>query len=398
LVCLVNNFDSQREVVKKRLIYIDQLVGPNSVDVVNALCDHYDVHLYYGSVIITYTPFDFRVKHHKRNSYDKGSILGRLISWILFYGTTLPVVLFKRKDHLFLVSNPPLNFFFGFVFNILTHTKFSLLLWDIYPDIIIQSGVTSKGNPISRIWSFLNSIAFPKASRIFTVSEFLASEIAKYRKGLLTNIRVIPTWTDAEKIKPIPKEENLFISEYNLFGKFVVMYSGNMGKTHDLETLIEVAELMIADTDVVFVLIGDGEKREKIVQQVSERRLRNVMVLPFQEPEMFPKSIASADIGIVTLAAGFENYSVPSKTYYLMAAGAVIFAIAKGRSELESIIGKFECGYRFDPGDANAIVQEIKSLSIDKAKRVKLSENSRKAALQFTLKNATTIANEVATA
>ena len=211
---------------KKRLIYIDQLVGPNSVDVINALCDYYEVHLYYGSVIITYAPFDPRVKQYERNTYNKDSIFARFLSWVLFYSTTLPIILFKKKDHLFLVSNPPLNFFFGFVFKLLTRTKFSLLLWDIYPDIIIQSGVISKDNPISRIWSFLNGIVLPKAHRIFTVSEFLASEISKYQGGASANIRVVPTWTDAEKIRPIAKRENPFIKRHDLSDKFIVMYSG----------------------------------------------------------------------------------------------------------------------------------------------------------------------------
>jgi glycosyltransferase involved in cell wall biosynthesis len=382
----------------KTLVYIDQLVGPNSIDIINALCHHFEIHLYYGSAIVTYAPIDSRVKRHRRNTYSKDSSLRRLLSWAQFYITTLPVVLVRRKDHVFLVSNPPLNFFFGYVLKILTRTKFSLLMWDIYPDIIVQSGIILRTNPITRIWSAMNSIALRKASKIFTVSDYLADEIAKYERGSAANICVVPTWTDAEKIKPIKKSENPFIQQHQLEGKFVVMYSGNMGKTHDLETLIDAAGLMSTDCNVVFVLIGDGEKRQKIESMVNHYKLKNVLMLPFQESDVFPYSIASADIGVVTLASGFENYSVPSKTYYLMAAGAIIFAITKGHSELERIVSGFECGFRFDPGDAKAMASKIIDLKEDSLALERISLNARKGALQFTIRNATNIANEVASA
>lgn len=381
--------------MKQRLVYIDQLVGPNSVDIVNALCEHYDVELYYGSAIITYAPFDNRIKLHKRNSYSKDNFVSRLLSWMVFYVTIVPVLL-RKKHHVFLVSNPPLNFFVGFLISKLSHVKFSLLMWDIYPDIIIQSGVISSKNPIAKLWTFLNQACLPSAHKIFTVSSFLASEISKYEKNKGNNIRVVPTWTDAEKIKPMGKAENAFLKAHNLLGKFVVMYSGNMGKTHDLETLVKVAEYMRGQTDIVFVFVGDGEKRQKIQTMVAEAQLSNVLMLPFQDSEMFPHSVASADIGIVTLAAGFENYSVPSKTYYLMAAGVPIFVIAHGNNQLEILINDYKCGYRFDPGNIDELAGKLQELQANPEKMEELKVNARCAAMDFTIKNATIIANEVA--
>lgn len=381
---------------KKRLIYIDQLVGPTSLDIINALSKYYEVHLYYGGIIITYAALDPAVKCFKRFPYSKKSFLKRICSWFAFYITTLPFVLFKRnKDSLFLVSNPPLNFLVGYVFNRLAGTKFNLLLWDIYPDIIIQSNYVSKTSVVARLWARLNTIAFPKAHRIFTVSENLSREISKYSNGSMNNVKIVPNWVDIEEIKPIPKDQNPFIRQHQLENTFIVMYSGNMGKTHDIETIIETARLLRDHPGIQFLLIGDGEKKPKLVKTVAEENMTNIKILPFQDPEMFKYSIACANIGFVTLSEGFENYSVPSKTYYLMAAGCIIFAIANKESEMEVIVNKFDCGYRFNPGSAADIAAKVLVLYSNHELQNTMSYNARLAAGNFTMENANIIANEV---
>ncbi|HZY79660.1 MAG TPA: glycosyltransferase family 4 protein [Cyclobacteriaceae bacterium] len=378
---------------KRRLIYIDQLVGPTSLDIINALTRHYTVHLYYGGIIKTYAELSSEVVLFKRPAYSKKSMPSRVISWLSFYALTLPPLLFKRKPEVFLVSNPPLNFYVGHWFRKLFGSKFTLLLFDIYPDIIVQSGYMSRNGMIARIWSAWNRAAFPKAHRIFTLSESLAAEVGKYEPSI-GNLRVVPNWVDSNLIKPIPRESNQFILRYSLQDYFIVMYSGNMGKTHDIETIVEAANLLRDYSRIRFILIGDGEKRPKLEQMVASYGLDNLMMLPFQSPEQFRHSIASPDIGFVTLAEGFENFSVPSKTYYLMAAGCILFAIGSKESEMELLIKKYECGYRFDPSDHKSVAAGILNVYKNIELREKLHKNSRQASSNFTVQNAIRIADE----
>ncbi len=382
--------------MKKKLIYIDQLVGPTSLDIINALTKYYEVHLYYGGIIVTYAALDPSVKCFKSIAYNKNTFLKRIFSWLSFYLATLPFLLFKRKtEALFLVSNPPLNFFVGYLFNWMFGIQFNLLLWDIYPDIIIQSNYVSQNSFISKLWIKMNTIAFPKAHRIFTVSENLSREITKYSGIVSGNVIIVPNWVDSEEIKPLPREVNPFLINNSLTDKFVVMYSGNLGKTHDIETIIETAKLLQDHPQIQFIIIGDGEKKPKIIKLVTEGNIGNVKILPFQNPEMFKYSICSAHIGFVTLSDGFENYSVPSKTYYLMAAGCIIFAIANKESEMEVLLNTYQCGYRFNPGGATEIAARILELygNIELLKNV--SGNARAAAGNFTPDNANKIAHEV---
>jgi glycosyltransferase involved in cell wall biosynthesis len=379
--------------LKRRLIYIDQLVGPTSLDIINALSRHYTVHLYCGGIIRTYAELSPEVRLFKRPAYSKKSMVSRVVSWLSFYALTLPSLLFKRKPEIFLVSNPPLNFFVGYCFKRSFGSRFTLLLFDIYPDIIVQSGYLSRNGLIAHIWSSWNRKAFPEAHRIFTLSETLAREVGKYEPSI-NNLRVVPNWVDSNHIKPISRDSNEFIRHFGLTDNFIVMYSGNMGKTHDIETIIEAARLLHEHTFIKFILIGDGEKKARLEEMISSYGLNNVMMLPFQPPERFKHSIASPNIGFVTLAEGFENYSVPSKTYYLMAAGCVLFAIGSKDSEMELLIKKYDCGYRFDPSDYQAVAEGILKVYSDQALEDRFRKNSRLASANFTAQNATRIADE----
>ena len=77
---------------------------------------------------------------------------------------------------------------------------------------------------------------------------------------------------------------------------------------------------------------------------VADKKLKNVLLLPYQKKEILPFSLGAADIGIVTLSEGAENISVPSKTYYTLAAGSAIIALASLESELALLIEKYNCG------------------------------------------------------
>jgi glycosyltransferase involved in cell wall biosynthesis len=379
----------------KKLIYVDQLVGPTSLDIINALSNHTEVHLYAGGIIETYTALDKRVVLHRRTPYSKMTFTRRLFSWIAYYFTTVPAIAVRKKDIVFLVSNPPLNFLMGFVLSRIFRIRYHLLLWDIYPDIIVQSKYVSADSVIVKAWSYLNRACLKSATRIFTISENLATEIRKYLPAGSDNIRMVPNWVNSDEIKPIPKEKNIFIQSQKLEDKFIVMYSGNMGQTHDLETIVEAARHLSPHPEIQFVLIGDGAKRARIVKMVEEWKLQNVRVLPFQEPDMFKFSIASADVGFVTTTDGFEAYSVPSKTYYLMAVGCIVVAIANEKSELHNLIKQYEFGYRFDPGSASVVAANVLKIYQDRHLLMRLRENARRAAGHFTIENANVIAREV---
>jgi glycosyltransferase involved in cell wall biosynthesis len=206
---------------------------------------------------------------------------------------------------------------------------------------------------------------------------------------------IIPNWTNVDFIKPVLKPENPFVLTHRLLDKFIVMYSGNLGITHDLETIVSVAELLKNEKEIIFVIIGEGAKREKIARLIKEKELANLLLLPYQERETLPYSLGAADVGVITLGKGAEHVSVPSKTYYTLAAGAAVLALASPDSELGILIDEYACGKLFSGEQHNEIADFIYSLSKNKELLNQYRKNARVASLNFSPENAKTYYNEI---
>jgi glycosyltransferase involved in cell wall biosynthesis len=194
---------------------------------------------------------------------------------------------------------------------------------------------------------------------------------------------VIPNWASTDWIKPLAKEKNEFAKKYDQIGKLTVMYSGNLGQTHDIGTILKVAKELKGNDSIRFMIIGDGAKKSIVEQAKSEDDLNNLTVLGFQPETVLPYSLATADIAVITLDKGSEGLSVPSKTYYAMASGAALIALCEEDSEVALTIEKHDCGFVIKPGDTDTMVKAILELLSDKEKLKRYKTNSRSAAEKF---------------
>jgi glycosyltransferase involved in cell wall biosynthesis len=161
-----------------------------------------------------------------------------------------------------------------------------------------------------------------------------------------------------------------------------------MGITHDFESMVTAAINFKNEQGISFILIGDGAKRLALMKLAEMSNLENVHFLPFQPVTMLPYSLASGDIGVITLGKGAEMMSVPSKTYSMMAAGCALLIIADHESEIARLTLEHECGAVFEPGDVKGIIGFINLMYANKAILERYKENARKASYFFTNANA----------
>ena len=373
----------------KNITLINQVTGPLFIDIANAFSErNVSTQLYTGQVEKTYADISKAVTTKKCYGYDRSTSIKRILSWTVFTVQIFFKLLFSNhKQHLLLVSNPPMGPFVGLILNKLFKQPYSVLIYDIYPDALVNFGVVKKDSFVVKMWSRLNRSLLNKADKVFTISNYMADTLKTYYERH-ENMVIIPNWVNNAFIKPLPKSENWFVEKYKLEDKFVVLYSGNMGVTHDIESIVEAAEKLIDKSDIQFVLIGDGAKKEKIEKIIVENNLTNVLILPFQDPDVIPFSMASADISIVTLAEGAGSLSVPSKTYYMMATGSAIVAVAQQDSELAYLIDQHKLGVSVPPRDSINLAKEILEISKDKERYQSYRKNALETSKQFTPKNA----------
>jgi glycosyltransferase involved in cell wall biosynthesis len=258
------------------------------------------------------------------------------------------------------------------------------LIYDVYPDIFLTSKLLSEKNLVYKFWQRINRKVFRNARYIYTITDGLYSALAKYAET--DKIKVVPIWTTNNFLKPLDKASNPLIKELNLVGKFIVMYSGNFGKTHPVECLLDVARLC-KSPDIHFLFVGAGDKFDTIKRSIIEEKLENCSAYSLFSVELLPLSLAMPDIGIVTLEDSASEVSIPSKTFSLMSTATPILAITKCTSSLAAMIDKYEIGCHHSSDEINDILKTILDLYQDKEKISIYRINSLKASKDFTADN-----------
>lgn len=300
--------------------------------------------------------------------YDRRSKVLRLTSWLRFTVLAMRDLLVMPKSEVaILVSNPPTMGPVAWLAR-LVGRRYYVLVYDLHPDTMISMGTLTEGNPISRIWRWVNRRVWNASEGVVTIGGRMADRLSlqftpgKTRTG---RVDVVPVWVDTQTVKPMARADNHFAADLGIQDKIIVLYSGNMGFSHDIDSILEAAKMLAHRDDIAFALIGEGAKWQDAHDFQKENQLNNLIVLPFQPEEVLPYSLGMADLALVSLDVGAEGLMIPSKTYYYMAAGAAVLAICQGESELTDTIKASGGGVQIDPGSPETLAAAIEALADD---------------------------------
>ncbi len=372
-----------------QIIFLNQVTGRLFQELAEGLADSI------GGQCILYTGSDksneiestSNLKIIKAPEYHRGNYYFRLLDWFKYFWFVFWSVLKQPSSTLiFIVSNPPFLPLIGYLMKKLRGQPYVVLIYDIYPDLAIYLEKMSRRGPLVRMWRWFNKVAWQNSEAIFTIGDDMAIELAgmfKANRTRLGRVAVIPNWVDHNFIKPLSKEKNWFAQKYGQVNKFTVLYSGNLGATHDLETILTAVKELGDFNDIQFLIIGDGYKRAYIEKFIDQEKLSNILLLPFQAENVLPYSLTTGDVAVITLSKGVEGLSVPGKVYYAMAGGSALLCISSGNNELKTIIGKHQCGISVEPGDVEGFVSAIKRFYEDSIFLKNCKENARKAVKSY---------------
>lgn len=367
----------------KKVVLVNQSSGYLMTDIANAFSVKYDkTILIAGNIVPNERKLNQNIKVDKIVAYNRKSSFLRIITWL--YGTLqifFKLLLKYRNYFVVYVTNPP----FAYLCAGLLNNKFAIIIYDTYPDALINIGI-KKSSLIFNWWANENKKLFNKAEKIFTLSEAISSQLVQYTDP--NKITIIPNWPAQEGLKPIEKHRNIFVKELHLEDKFIVLYSGNIGLTHNVEIITELADIFKDNNKIHFVIIGEGKKKNLLIADVKARGLKNCTFLTWQPYNVIPYSLASADLALVTLNNETGLLSVPSKTYNLLAVGAPLLCVTPSGTELERIVLKYRNGCCFTRENLQGMKNFILDLVENPDKRSQLSINSQIAAKDFHYSNA----------
>jgi glycosyltransferase involved in cell wall biosynthesis len=216
------------------------------------------------------------------------------------------------------------------------------------------------------IW--LDKFSRKRSNKVIVVGRDMVDTLNKRFHKKIPTYTHINNWIDEKSIYPLDQTEQhvaRFREQYGLKGKYVVMYSGNLGLYYDLENLLHalggLKSFVTSDgREVVFAFVGDGCLRNKMQQYVQERKMDNVVFIPYQTKDELLYSLNAADLHWCVSASGIKGVSVPSKIYGIMSCGKPVIGMMESGSEARMILEETGCGLACEPGDYDSVIRNLK--------------------------------------
>ncbi len=354
---------NERPVKRYAWVILNQTISPAFEKLFRRLCAELGPGLLLtGSSFARSSP-ELEVRHGP--AYDRGSLPQRLASWARFaLWASAECARLEGTPLLLAVTNPPLLPQVAFSFRKLRRFRYGVLVWDIYPEHLVQIGVCREDSLVTRALTRANALALEEAEFVVTLSDSMADTLKRQTRGApLCSLEVIPNWADTDALSPLEKEDNPLALELGQRDKLTVLYSGNMGAGHALGGVIEAAALLANEPGIAFVFIGDGLNRPSLEADVAQRKLQNVRFLDYQPHARLPFSLALGDVAIVAQAPGTEHLSLPSKTYSSLAVGSAILALTSPTSDLGRFVIDRGIGEVHSPEDASSIARTLRRLA-----------------------------------
>lgn len=291
-------------------------------------------------------------------------VRGKAISGLLFCLRSGLHLLRKsaRGDVLLLTTAPPYLLLLGYLANRCFGLPYVCLMYDLYPDVAVQLNVVPTQHWLVRCWEFINTCVWKRAKQIIVLSPTMKERIATKCPEVVEKISVIHSWANPDWIVPISKQHNWFVKKYKLTDTFNVLYSGNMGRCHDLDTIVEAAQ-QLQQESIRFVFVGDGAKRQPCIDKITSLGLKNCLFLPYQAKQLLPYSLTACDLSLVSISPGMEGIVAPSKLYGILAAGRPVGVICEEHSYLRQLVADARCGQAFDNGDGTGLAEFIRRLA-----------------------------------
>jgi glycosyltransferase involved in cell wall biosynthesis len=284
--------------------------------------------------------------------------------------------LFVRKPDIILLYSPPLTL--GLTAWLLSKIKkapFIINVQDLFPQSAVDLGII-KNKFLINLFRRVEQFIYHKAAFITVHSEQNKEYIKK--SGIKADkIKIVHNWVDINFIKPA-RRINYFRKKYKLGSKFIISFAGVLGYSQDLDVVLEVAKLLRENQDILFLIVGEGPEKGRLVGKAKRMNLGNVKFLPIQPKEVYPKVLQASDVCLVTLRQEVKTPVVPSKILSIMAAGRPLVACMDIHGDAPKIIKNANCGYALPPSDPEKLAKSILSLYKDVELRKHFGYNGRK--------------------
>jgi glycosyltransferase involved in cell wall biosynthesis len=314
--------------------------------------------------------------------FGRGSLPGRACDYASFYVSAFLFLLLRLRsgDIVIAKTDPPLISLFAAAAAKLRGAVLVNWLQDIFPEVATHVGA----NPLpARVDGCLRRLR-DASLRAAAANVVLGGRMRDYVVGRgisPATVVVIENWADTALIAALPSAQSSLRQRLGLEARFVVQYSGNLGRAHEYVTLLEAATALRNDAGIVFLAVGGGFNMEALQREAAARGLPNFRFLGYQPRETLGDSLSAGDVHLVNLRPSLEGLIVPSKFYGILAAARPVIVTGDADGELARIVRATGCGLVVAGGDAGSLVDAIRELRADVARRARMGATARQLAV-----------------
>lgn len=319
-----------------------------------------------------------RVHRLGATGFGRNRLPGRIADYASFHVLALAKVLaLPRMDVCVALTTPPFICLVGVMLSRLRGTRLVLWCMDLYPEVAVAYGVLRRGSLLERVFAGISRLVYASAERIVSLGEFMTARLIAAGASAHRTVTV-HNWVPGECVRCLPPGRSHARERYCKGSQVMLMYSGNLGVGHDLETAIQAMHRLRDDPDLRLHFVGAGKRLSALRALAVQLRLDSVEFHPPFALEQLSDNLAAADVHLVSQRPLTQGLIVPSKVYGILAAGRPFLFVGPDNCEAATIARQSGAGVVVPPGDADSLSDAIRRLADNAALRREMGDNARR--------------------
>jgi glycosyltransferase involved in cell wall biosynthesis len=312
--------------------------------------------------------------------FGRAAIPGRLLDYASYVIGAMIAVAASPRGSIFVgLTDPPLIALIALFGARLKRGRAVYWVQDLFPDVAISLGTFREGSLVARIARWIAHVVEVHCDLLIALGPVMKRRLEE--RGVRgERVHVIHNWADSSSIRPVERSANPFVAEHGLGERFVVLYSGNAGRAHTFDAVIEAMRTLAADDRFAFVFIGGGHRMPELREAARRHSLTNVRFLDYVPRPQLAYSLSAASVSLVTEDPRVIGQLLPSKTYAILASGRPIVFVGSAASDVAAIINESQAGLAVAPDRPSDVIDALFALHDDRDLHSAMSRHARHAA------------------
>lgn len=314
----------------------------------------------------------------RATGFGHNSILGSIIDYISFYVLAgWRVLRLPKVDVCVSLTTPPFVALLGLMLRILKGTRVAVWTMDLYPEVPLAFGFLKNKGVLYRLLARLNRRIYRTSSSIFSLGEVMTRRLVE-AGAPPEKIVTVHNWVPGEVVRKAHLRKHQEVMKPSPNGTITLLYSGNLGLGHEFDMIVSALSQVNSGASVKAIFVGDGKAKHALGGLAKELGYDHI---EFRRPVPLgelPGLLLSGDVHFVAQKQGTQGLLVPSKIYAVLAAGRPTLFVGPSDSEVAMIVNESRSGFVVEPGDAEALVDALRTLALDSDLRHTMGKRARR--------------------